>query len=131
MANSTLFTLPLLLGVLAGCATPPYEGKYSFYDGWRKGQVERVVGGADLANPGFWNCTRKLDAQARSQQIYVIVSYRRTPSRTARHLVALESGESFSPKDAVYVNVGSCEHALVRQPAPQVARPAQPALTDS
>lgn len=55
--------LPLLavgagLLALAGCASEPYEGKYAWSDGWRKGEVVAVQTSAEMKRPRFHACVR-------------------------------------------------------------------------
>lgn len=94
-------------GLLAGCASTVYEGKYAFHDGWRRGTVVKVVNGAELERPGFWNCTRRMTEDERRGADVAVISYRRM-SRSSTYAVALPSGSRLQPEEKVYINLNTC-----------------------
>jgi len=118
--TAALSMLALLLA--AGCATPPYEGKYSFSEGWRRGTVLEVVNGARLKDPKSLDCGRNKTAAQIQATEYVVVSYRWSSDR-ARWTVPQPAGMQFRAGDRVYVNLAACESAV----APQAIPPGQAA----
>ena len=98
--------------LLAACASTP-EGPYRFSEGWRRARVERVVQGADIDKPKFWECTRKTSAQERSERVYALLSYRSMHHRRTR-VVPLTDSTSVRPGDVVYTNVSRCEESIAR-----------------
>ena len=117
-----LRTLTAALGVLAsaGCATAPFEGKYAWSEGWRKGQVVAVQKPSELQRPSFYNCVRNASLEQRATGRVAVVKYRQTPRRRL-HAVFLQPDDKVAAGDDVYVKVDACETALVQQAGP--ARP--------
>ena len=99
---------------LAGCASEPFEGKYSYSDGWRKGTVLRIEQGTSIERPQFWNCLRREPAAATASRSYAVVEYHQS-SHHRKHLVAAPANLELRPGDKVYVNAAECENAIVRR----------------
>ena len=98
--------------LLTACASTP-EGPYRFSEGWRKARVERVVQGADINKPRFWECTRKTSVQERSERVYALLSYRSMHHRRTR-MVPLTDAASVRPGEVVFTNVSRCEDSIAR-----------------
>jgi len=103
-------------GLLAGCATDVYEGQYAFRDGWRRGKVVKVVNGANLERPGFWECTRRMTQAERLASDFAVVSYRGV-SRQSTYAVPLMAGTRLQPEDKVYINLNTCHSPVRAAPA--------------
>ena len=106
---------------LAGCASQPFDGKYSFSEGWRKGTVLRIEQGASVERPQFWSCLRHEPAAATATRSYVVVEYHQA-SHHRKHLVAAPADVQLRPGDKVYVNAAECENAIVRRDSGGEAR---------
>ena len=107
--------LALFLIVLAGCATQP-EGPYPYSEGWRRGTVEELVGGASFRHPTWWKCLKDVPAEERERSTYAwVVTHQML--RHPRYLVPVPRAMDLQPGQRVYLNVRLCENAVVlRQP---------------
>lgn len=106
--------------LLAGCSTTADEGMYKFSEGWRKARVERVLTAEELRKPRAWECTRHTTADQRRGHIYAILSYRQPPN-TRRHLVSVTADDDLRAGEKVYLNLSTCENAIVRRIKPHDA----------
>lgn len=97
--------------VVAGCATTD-EGPYPRSDGWRQARVERVVQGAEVKNPRFWKCTRRMSPEETSKRVYALVSYRDMHHKR-RRMAPLPKGVTVRAGDDVYANISRCSDSLV------------------
>jgi hypothetical protein len=117
--SASLFSLAVLLTLLSGCA-PLYEGKYAFADGWRKGRSVKISDAAAVPRPGYWQCLRQAPPGAQAKAPYAIVRYSGF-GRARQRLVPVHRDLELRENEAVYVNLGRCEDAIVIA-APQSAR---------
>ena len=109
-----LACLPAFL-VLTGCASDLYEGRYSFSEGWRKATVVRVQEGTAVKNPGFWKCLRDVPPAVSASRTYVEVQYHVPARHSRKYLVSAPGNGELRPGDPVYVNLSSCEGAIVQR----------------
>jgi hypothetical protein len=121
LAHAALLSATLVLG----CATPAEEDDaHSFDEGWVAGTVVRLVPGAGLADPGFWQCTRGMATSQVVQGSYVIVRFARR-ARPRTRLVFAPPDLVLAPDEPVWLNLQRCELAVeARQPG--AAAPADP-----
>lgn len=104
----------LVSAVAAGCSTI-YEGKYSFADGWREGEIELVGTAASLPTPQFSDCRKSMPAQQLQAGQFAVVKFTRL-GRTQRRVVPLLSDSSkLRPGALVYMDVSDCTVPLVRR----------------
>lgn len=90
----------------AGCTTP-YEGRYDFYEGWRKAEVTRIERFEKLTPYEVPRCRTETLPQADDGSIWAIVRYR--GGRRSRHVaVPLKQAEDYKVGELVYVNVSEC-----------------------
>lgn len=99
---------------LAGCASTPYEGKYAWSEGWRKGEVIAVQMAAQMERPRFYTCVRNASAEQLASTKFAVVKYRQM-SRTQRRAVPLRLGATIASGQAVYVKVDDCGTPLVHR----------------
>lgn len=115
-ASGTLMTLagrsrwralPLLCaGANTFACTTPFEGRYDFYDAWRKGKVVEVGVAQGLGRSSQQDCRK--DGQTRPADTrYAYVQYRSISLLTS-HIVPLAADASLKPSDLVYVKVNDC-----------------------
>ena len=104
------------LVALAGCASPPYQGKYAWSEGWRKAEVVAVQTVADMERPRFYTCVRSMSAEQLATTKFALVKYQEM-SRTQRHAVPLSIGDALAPGDGVYIQANDCHTPVVRQSA--------------
>jgi hypothetical protein len=109
--DATSVTLLALAALLTGCAVV-YEGKYDADEGWRLGRIEKIGPASDFGAPRSLDCRQQgaVDAQLR----YAEVDFR-VGRHTRTRIVALPAGSTYLVDDLVYVNVTSCERALVKR----------------
>jgi hypothetical protein len=112
MRHKRIPTLALSAFILAGCTTV-YEGKYNFSDGWREARVVKVGGATEIGKkPRSLDCLESATAQQLSTSQFAVLSFM-AGTRSRMRVVPLRSGEAFGPGDLVYMNVKSCDTALV------------------
>ena len=99
---------------LAGCASTPYEGKYAWEEGWRKGEVVAVQTAAEMVRPRFFTCVRQASAEQLASTKFAVVKYRQM-SRSQRRAVPLQPGDTAAVGERVYINAGDCNTPLVHQ----------------
>jgi hypothetical protein len=104
------------LAVVAACRMAPYEGRYDFYEGWRKGDVVEVRTFEDVPSIYLPNCDRASlrSTVARNAPWSVIRYYpmsRRSHTSVALDEVPLKVG------DRVYVNTSGCPVRVVPRTA--------------
>lgn len=105
------------LGVaLSGCTTP-YEGKYDFYEGWRKAKVEQLVAVGEVTKYDYVDCRRTASPMQLAADRFAAVSYRGVRHYRTR-IVAFAAGSALKVGDSVYVNPGRCLAALAALAAP-------------
>jgi hypothetical protein len=110
-ANASLVVMVSALAAIAGCSTTPEDRRYPFSEGWRRGEVVKVLSGADVSNHKFWKCLRHTTAADRQPRTYAVLSYKAF-NRKQQHLVGLSEGMSLRPGEAVWVDVDACEKAV-------------------
>lgn len=100
---------------ISACATQLYEGKYSFYEGWRKGRVLRVDTTDEVFARKIWKCRPREVASQWAAVRYL----------NGGHLsyvgVPLAPSDSFKAQEFVYVNTRDCTLG-VRTQVPVKAR---------
>lgn len=98
----------LLLGVAVGTAacTTPYEGRYDFYDGWRKGRVIEVGAAPGIGRSSPRDCRKDGTLRAADTR-YAYVRYRGV-SRLTSQIVPLSADSSLKAGDLVYLKAGDC-----------------------
>lgn len=107
----------LLAGAfLAGCASPVYEGKYDWHEGWREAEVVAVQTAAEMERPRFFTCVRQATPGQLATTRFAVVKYRQM-SRTQRRAVPLQPGDTAAVGESVYVKAGDCQAPLVHQSA--------------
>jgi hypothetical protein len=104
------------LAVLAvtGCASAPYEGKYAWADGWRRGEVVFVQTAAEMKRPRFYTCVRDASAEQLTTTKFAVVEYREM-SRTHRYAIPLRFGDKAAVGELVYVKVDECGAPLIHR----------------
>ncbi len=99
----------LASAALAGCATPVYEGRFAWSDGWRTGVVERI-GLDELAQRRYeWQCGFSPPRQP--VEVFAVVRWREV-GRVRWRVAAYRESASIELNSAVYVNVRNCESFL-------------------
>lgn len=104
---------PCVVTVLvAGCATPVYEGSLPWADGWRVGKVSRIEATAqDLA----FNKRRCMPTQlGRAPERFAIVQWREV-GRSRWTVARLPADVSVVAGESVYVKVWDCSADLVKR----------------
>lgn len=89
----------------SGCTTP-YEGRYDFYDGWRKAEVVRIERLEALPTHQIPHC-RSAQVPAVEGSTWAVVRYR-AGRRSRQVAVPLKQAEDFKVGELVYVNVSEC-----------------------
>ncbi|MGP1683703.1 MAG: hypothetical protein ACTS8S_15405 [Giesbergeria sp.] len=102
----------LLAASLTGCATPVYEDRLAWKDGWRTGVVVQIEAGEDLRRRYRGQCV--FSAQPQSIELLAVVRWK-SMNRVRWRVVALPSSTSIEMNSAVYVNVYSCESVLEKR----------------
>lgn len=98
---------------VSGCTTP-YEGRYDFYEGWRKAEVTRLDVFEKLAPHQIPRCESALPSQATAGSSWALVRYR--AGRRSREVgVPLAPADDYKVGELVYVNVSACSRAIKRR----------------
>lgn len=98
--------LLLCTGVASVGCTTPFEGRYDFYDAWRKGKVVEVGVAQGLGRSSQQDCRK--DGQTRTADTrYAYVQYRGISRLTSR-IVPLAADAKLKAGDLVYVKVNDC-----------------------
>jgi hypothetical protein len=101
-----------LLAIFAGCKTPPYEGRYDFYEGWRKGEVTAVQPLNEIHPLDLPRCNEaRSPAAAASFAPWAVIKYFRM-ARLSYTSVAL-ARVPLKIGDRVYVNPTGCPVRVV------------------
>jgi hypothetical protein len=103
--------LALALCGATGACTTPYEGRYSFYDGWREAQIARFEPFEKLPSNVVRQCRAGPSSQMTVGTIWAVVRYR-SESRTRLAAVPVPPSETFTVGEAVYANVSACSPDL-------------------
>ncbi len=90
----------------AACTTP-YEGRYDFYEGWRKAEVMRIERFEKLAPYEVPRCRSGPLPQAIDGSTWAVVRYRAV-SRSRHVAVPLKKAGDYTLGERVYVNVSEC-----------------------
>lgn len=99
--------------VASGCTTP-YEGRYDFYEGWRKAEVKRIEPFEKLAPHQIPRCESAPSSRATSGTIWAIVRYR-AGRRNREVAVPVTQSEDYKVGELVYVNVSECSREVQRR----------------
>lgn len=107
------------LGVALSACTTPYEGKFDFYQGWRKATVVQPVAVGEVTKYDYADCRKAASAEQLSTGRFAAVSYRGNRHQRTR-IVAFPVGTPLRKGDLVYVNAAQCfaEVATTRVGAP-------------
>ena len=108
----------LWLGVAAaasGCTTP-YEGRYDFYEGWRKAEVIRIEPFEKLAPYQIPQCKSTPSSRATVGTTWVIVRYR-AGRRSREAAVPVTPSDGYKIGELVYVNVSECARQIQQRTA--------------
>lgn len=97
----------------SGCTTP-YEGRYDFYEGWRKAEVTRLDVFEKLAPHLIPRCASALPSEAAAGSRWALVRYR-AGRRHRQVAVPLASADDYQIGELVYVNVSDCSRAIRRR----------------
>lgn len=97
---------------ISGCATV-FEGKYKFSDGWRRATVVRAESGTSIKNPRFWECTRRVTEAELVSRDFVLLRFRGV-NRAETRMVPAVPGLDLLPGEKVYLNLSTCEQAIVK-----------------
>ena len=104
--------LVCLLAVFAGCRTPPYEGRYDFYEGWRKGEVTAIQPLDKIHSLDLPPCDEaRSPPAAASSASWAVIRYFRM-SRLSYTSVPLTQ-MPLKVGDRVYVNATACPVRVV------------------
>lgn len=109
--SSRLLLLAASAVLASGCTTL-FEGKYDFREGWRRGEVLRIMDGGAIERPRYWRCSRRATAEELAGGRYAVLAYDEVPYRARRYLVAVPAGMELQAGQHVYVNVYQCDHAI-------------------
>ena len=112
MRRSLRLAFACLLAIVAGCRTPPYEGRYDFYEGWRKGEVTEIQPLDEIHSIALPRCDEARSPQAAASSArWAVIRYfrmaRRSYTSVALAQVPLKVG------DLVYVNPTACPVRVV------------------
>ena len=98
--------------LVAGCATPVYEGSLPWADGWRVGKVSRIEATAqDLA---FYKRRCMPTQLGRAPERFAIVQWREV-GRSRWTVARLPADVSVVAGESVYVKVWDCSASLVKR----------------
>lgn len=98
--------------LVAGCATPVYEGSLPWADGWRVGKVSRIEATAqDLA---FYRRRCMPTQLGRATERFAIVQWREV-GRLRWTVARLPADVSVVAGETVYVKVWDCSSDLVKR----------------
>ncbi len=96
----------LCAGAATVACTTPYEGRYDFYDAWRKGKVVEVGTAQGLGRSSPRDCRKDATPRAADTR-YAYVQYRGISRLTSR-IVPLGADSNLKAGDLVYVKVDDC-----------------------
>jgi hypothetical protein len=99
--------------VLAGCASPIYEGGRAWDQGWREGKVEKVAPASELGGRHTYDC-RYRDGAGRSAPGRFAVVGLENMSRHRHQVVPVDPLNEIREGDAVLSNLRNCEPPVVR-----------------
>lgn len=107
-----LLALCVVTVLVAGCATPVYEGSLPWADGWRVGKVSRTEATAqDLT---FYKRRCVSTQLGRAPERFAIVQWREV-GRSRWTIARLPGDVSVVVGESVYVKVWDCSAALVKR----------------
>lgn len=102
-----------ILVIASGCTTP-YEGRYDFYEGWRKAEVKRIEPFEKLAPYQIPRCKTARSSQATEGSTWAVVRYR-AGRRSREVAVQVTPSEAYKVRELVYVNVSECGRQIQRR----------------
>jgi hypothetical protein len=95
-----------------GCASV-YDGKYDWDAGWRSARVIQLGPGTTVPATSD-DCRKDMAPADVARTVYAEVAYR-SEGRWLRHrVVPIPEGVAVQDGETVYVNVASCDNALVK-----------------
>ncbi len=112
----------LVAGLLSGCATPVYEGRFSWEAGWREGAVEAIGEDERLRLRYAHACKR--EAAQDSTARFARIRYKEI-SRTKWQVVIVPKDSALKVGDLVYVKVLDCAGQAVPRTAQKKSAAAQ------
>ena len=114
--KSTQAAVLLVVALLGGACTTPYDGRYDFYSGWRKAQISQISP-VDLGVPATPSRCSKSDQNALPPgTAWAVVRYR-LGGHTRYASAPTRLQDKFAVGDLVYANVSECMVALERRQA--------------
>jgi hypothetical protein len=120
MKTVLLLAAAFALLAISGCSTPVYEGRYAWSEGWRTGQVTRIVPAEEFLKTGRIGCPHL----ARDPADHVAVIKWRQVNRVRWHFARVERGSSIAVGDGVYFTPWKCNqpqtmHRIPSETAPE------------
>ena len=100
---------------LAACTTP-YEGRYDFYDGWRKAEVTGIDLFEKLPPHVARHCRASPSLYAAAGTTWAVVRYR-LGGRSRLAAAPVPQSERFKVGELVYANVSECAPELRKRVA--------------
>ena len=94
----------------AGCTTP-YEGRYDFYEGWRKAEVVRIELFEKLSAYEVPQCRAGPPPTAATGATWAVVRYR-AGRRSRNAAIPLGPSDVFKVGEPVYANVSDCSREI-------------------
>lgn len=102
----------MALAGLAGCASPLYDGRYAWKEGWRSGIVIARTAARNASFLGGPHCSAKA-AEMPADSDLVTIKYIRL-SRTAWWTGPVAKDSAIRLDDRVYFNLRDCPAGVVR-----------------
>lgn len=99
----------------SGCTTL-YEGRFDVYEGWRKGEVQRIEPYEKLTPYQIPRCETAPSFQATKGSTWALVRYR-GGRRSRQVAVPVVPSDGYQTGDLVYVNVSECGRQIQRRAA--------------
>jgi len=99
----------LAMLMIGGCASPVYEEKYAWTEGWREGRVNRLTLGEEAVRKYRASCS---EARVESTDRFAVVEWKQHERRrwfTAR----LPKDANATVGDEVFVNILNCQEPVI------------------
>jgi hypothetical protein len=114
-----LLSAAFALLATSGCSTPVYEGRYAWSDGWRTGQMTRLIPAEEFVKTGRVACQHL----ALDPADHVAVIQWRQVTRVRSHLARVERGSRIAVGDRVYFTPWRCDQPQPSHRAPDAQEP--------
>ena len=112
-------TLLLALGLCACAATPVYEGRLRWSDGWREGVVDKIEQSDQIVRTYLLSCGSR---SSKSFEKKLVQIHWNQVGRQRKWIVAIPKDSTLSLGDPVFVNVMSCTEGVVVRTATKPSR---------